>query len=138
MFGLPSLQKLLVLVAVIALVWYGFKFISRLQDARKASAKLRESDPSRARCRVGRDGARSAYRGLSPEGQRTAEERLNALICAGPEAIFRRLFALHNSKLAVHSRKLSRRADRAGAPAKRPIRWPSASPSPTRKSVFSA
>ena len=47
MFGLPSFQKLLVLAAVIALVWYGFKFIGRLQEARKANAKLRESDPQR-------------------------------------------------------------------------------------------
>ena len=36
-----SLQKLLVLAAVIAAVWYGFKFIGRLQDAREADQKLR-------------------------------------------------------------------------------------------------
>ncbi len=41
MFGIPSLQKLLVLFAVIAAVWYGFKFIGRLQDAREAEQKLR-------------------------------------------------------------------------------------------------
>ena len=35
MFGF-SLQKFLVLAAVIALVWYGFKFVGRLQDQRKA------------------------------------------------------------------------------------------------------
>ncbi len=39
MFGF-SLQKLLVLVAVIALVWYGFKFVGRLQDQRKADGGL--------------------------------------------------------------------------------------------------
>ncbi len=49
MFGLPSLQKLLVLAAVIALVWYGFKFLGRLQQARRTEAKLRESDPARRR-----------------------------------------------------------------------------------------
>lgn len=43
MFGLPSLQKLIVLAAVVAAVWYGFKFLGRLQQARKAEAKLRES-----------------------------------------------------------------------------------------------
>jgi uncharacterized protein len=40
MFGIPSIQKLIVLAAVIALVWYGFKFIGRLQDQRKAEGGL--------------------------------------------------------------------------------------------------
>ncbi len=40
MFGF-SLQKLMVLVAVIAAVWYGLKFIGRLQDAREVEQKLR-------------------------------------------------------------------------------------------------
>lgn len=35
MFGLPSLSKLLVLVGVILFVWYGFKLVSRLEQARK-------------------------------------------------------------------------------------------------------
>ncbi len=35
MFGF-SLQKILVLAAVIAAVWYGFKWISRLQEVRDA------------------------------------------------------------------------------------------------------
>ncbi len=43
MFGLPSLQKLLLLAAVLAAVWYGFKFLGRLKNARDAEAKLRES-----------------------------------------------------------------------------------------------
>jgi uncharacterized protein len=42
MFGLPSIQKLIVLAAVVAAVWYGFKFLGRLQQARKEEAKLRE------------------------------------------------------------------------------------------------
>jgi len=42
MFGLPSIQKLIVLAAIVAAVWYGFKFLGRLQEARKAEAKLRE------------------------------------------------------------------------------------------------
>lgn len=42
MFGLPSLQKLIVLGLVVAVVWYGFKFLGRLQAQRKAEAKLRE------------------------------------------------------------------------------------------------
>lgn len=36
MFGLPSLSKLLVLMGVILVVWYGFKLVSRLEAARKA------------------------------------------------------------------------------------------------------
>lgn len=43
MFGLPSIQKLIVLAAVVAAVWYGFKFLGRLQQARKEEARLRES-----------------------------------------------------------------------------------------------
>ena len=42
MFGLPSIQKLIVLAAVVAAVWYGFKFLGRLQEQRKAEAKLHE------------------------------------------------------------------------------------------------
>lgn len=33
-----SLQKLLVLATVVAAVWYGFKWVSRLQQARDAQA----------------------------------------------------------------------------------------------------
>ena len=39
MFGF-SLQKLIVLVGIIAAVWYGFKLVSRLDAARKAEAKV--------------------------------------------------------------------------------------------------
>lgn len=41
MFGLPSLSKLLVLAAVVLVVWYGFKIVNRLDNARKSEAKLR-------------------------------------------------------------------------------------------------
>jgi uncharacterized protein len=39
MFGF-SLTKLVFTVAVILAVWYGFKFVGRLADARKTRAKL--------------------------------------------------------------------------------------------------
>ena len=39
MFGIPSFGKLAVLVAIVLAVWYGFKFIGRLDQARKAQAK---------------------------------------------------------------------------------------------------
>ena len=51
MFGIPSLQKLLVLAAVIAAVWYGFKFVGRLQDARAAEQKLRAGGTRRPKAR---------------------------------------------------------------------------------------
>lgn len=38
MFGF-SIQKLLILAAIIGAVWYGFKFVGRLQQARDAEAK---------------------------------------------------------------------------------------------------
>ena len=40
MFGF-SLSKLLVLVSIVAAVWYGFKFIGRLDKARQAKAALK-------------------------------------------------------------------------------------------------
>ncbi len=39
MFGLPSLTKLLVLVGVILVVWYGFKLLTRLEQARKTKGR---------------------------------------------------------------------------------------------------
>lgn len=57
MFGF-SLQKFLVLAAVIALVWYGFKYVGRLQDQRKAGGGL---------------GARAARRS-KPRGRASAAE----------------------------------------------------------------
>ena len=52
MFGF-SLQKLLVLAAVIALVWYGFKFVGRLQDQRRAEGGLGARAPRRPKRRGG-------------------------------------------------------------------------------------
>ncbi len=52
MFGF-SLQKLIVLVAVVAAVWYGFKFITRLQEARRTDAELRDSAARRPKATTG-------------------------------------------------------------------------------------
>jgi uncharacterized protein len=38
MFGF-SLQKLAILVTIVAAVWYGFKLVKRLQDARELEAR---------------------------------------------------------------------------------------------------
>ena len=42
MFGLPSMQKLLVLAAIIAIVWYGFRFLGRLKETREREARQRD------------------------------------------------------------------------------------------------
>ncbi len=47
MFGF-SLQKLIVLVGIVAAVWYGFKLITRLQEARKTDAALRQKTANRS------------------------------------------------------------------------------------------
>lgn len=39
MLGLPSIQKLLVIAAIILAVWYGFRWISRLDRERKQALK---------------------------------------------------------------------------------------------------
>ena len=65
MFGF-SLQKLLVLAAVVAAVWYGFKWISRLQQARDAEAKV----PPRKRRWPG------GFRREAKEPEQTAAEEM--------------------------------------------------------------
>ena len=45
MFTIPSIQKLLLLAAILGAVWYGFKFIGRLKDERDAAAKRRGEEP---------------------------------------------------------------------------------------------
>ena len=39
MFGLPSFQKILVIIAILAAVWYGLKLIGRLDRERKQALK---------------------------------------------------------------------------------------------------
>ncbi len=56
MFGF-SLQKFLVLAAVIALVWYGFKYVGRLQDQRKAGGGLGRRAARRSKPRGGTSAA---------------------------------------------------------------------------------
>ena len=45
MFGF-SLQKLLVLAAILAAIWYAFKFIGRLDQRRKRQLKARRDNPA--------------------------------------------------------------------------------------------
>ncbi len=71
MFGF-SLQKLMVLVAVIAAVWYGFKFIGRLQDAREVEPKLRAGGGRQPKARW-----RRAKQPAAPE----AEDMVECPVC---------------------------------------------------------
>ncbi len=68
MFGF-SLYKLLVLAAVIALVWYGFKFVGRLQDQRKADGGL------------GARAARPKRRGGAPATEPRARDAEDMVAC---------------------------------------------------------
>ena len=52
MFGF-SLQKLLFTILVIAVVWYGFKMIARLQEKRSGGDERSRRAPSRRRRRRG-------------------------------------------------------------------------------------
>ncbi len=75
MFGIPSLQKLLVLAAIIAAVWYGFKFVGRLQDAREAEQKLRAGGTRQPKARW-----RWAKRPAAPEASQ-AEDMVECPVC---------------------------------------------------------
>ena len=54
MFSIPSIQKILVLISILGAVWYGFKLVGRLKEARDEQAKRqgttpRKSNPWRSR-----------------------------------------------------------------------------------------
>lgn len=69
MFGLPSMQKLIVLVAIVAAVWYGFKFLGRLQKQRAEEAKLREAQgarPAKKAAKAAEKGGKGAVEDLVP------------------------------------------------------------------------
>ncbi len=72
MFGF-SLQKFLVLAAVIALVWYGFKYVGRLQDQRKVGGGLGRRAARRSKPR----GGTSAAEPRTPE----AEDMVACPVC---------------------------------------------------------
>ena len=75
MFSVHGFSKLLILVAVIALVWIAFRVIGRLDQARKQQARAPQPRRSQARrgvedtvkCKV--CGAYVAARGASPCGR---------------------------------------------------------------------
>ena len=73
MFGF-SLQKLLLLAALVGAVWYGFKLVSRLQEARQLdqSAKVKRR-PAKGRPAEGRGG--------KPEAKEGVEEMVRCPVC---------------------------------------------------------
>jgi uncharacterized protein len=40
MFGIPSFPKLIVLAAIIAVIWYGFRLVGELDKARRQAARV--------------------------------------------------------------------------------------------------
>jgi uncharacterized protein len=81
MFGF-SIQKLLVLAAVIGAVWYGFKFLSRLDQARKADGAGGKGSGGK-----GSGGLAGAFRDLTGrggsggEGAGEAEDMVECTVC---------------------------------------------------------
>lgn len=49
MFTFPSLSKLLVLIVILAVVWFGFRVIGQLDRARKEEARLHRGGERRGR-----------------------------------------------------------------------------------------
>ena len=69
MFGF-SVSKLVVLAGIVAAVWYGFKFVGRLEQARKDAAKTGKTAATG-------EAAASA----KPAAPRDAEEMVSCPIC---------------------------------------------------------
>ena len=64
-----SFQKLLVLAAIVAAIWYGFRWVGRLQKMRDAEQKLRRQE------------ARGAARGASAKQEPPAEDMVQCPRC---------------------------------------------------------
>jgi hypothetical protein len=47
MFSIPSFSKLIVLVVIIAAVWYGFRFLGEVEKARRAAMRGPAAAPRR-------------------------------------------------------------------------------------------
>ncbi len=69
MFGF-SVSKLLVLAGIVAAVWYGFKFVGRLEQARKDAAKTGKTAAS--------GGAAAS---ANSAAQHDAEEMISCPVC---------------------------------------------------------
>ncbi len=52
MFAVPGLPKLIVLIGIIAAVWYGFRFLGALDRARKQAERMASQAPRQRRADV--------------------------------------------------------------------------------------
>jgi uncharacterized protein len=75
MFGL-SISKLIVLAAVIAAVWYGFKWISRMDKVRRDEAERDRLDASKRRAEADRASAAP-----TPAAAGGAEDMVGCVTC---------------------------------------------------------
>ncbi|MSP89282.1 MAG: hypothetical protein EXQ92_10810 [Alphaproteobacteria bacterium] len=75
MFGL-SISKLIVLAAVIAAVWYGFKWIGRMDKMRKEEAERDRLDNSKRRTEADRASAAP-----TPAAAGGAEDMVGCVTC---------------------------------------------------------
>ena len=85
MFGF-SIQKLLVLASIIGAVWYGFKLVGRLDQARRTGAQARGGARGSARGERGfADGVRRwasrMQRGSQPGGGGETEDMVKCSVC---------------------------------------------------------
>lgn len=74
MFGF-SLQKLMILVTIVAAVWYGFKLVQRLQEAREVQAREQGGVSARTAARRRKKGAGSG------SDARAAEQMVQCPVC---------------------------------------------------------
>jgi uncharacterized protein len=69
MLGIPGLSKLIVLIAILLVVWYGFKLIGQLDRARKQALRARSQ------------AARGAGRRTAAAPERAVEDMIKCSAC---------------------------------------------------------
>lgn len=62
MFSIPSLGKIIVLVAIVAVVWYGFRWFSQLDHARKRAERQQPAARKTADAGTARTGVEETVR----------------------------------------------------------------------------
>jgi len=67
MFSIPSISKILVLVGVLVVVWYGFRMVGRIDRERKVAAR-KAADAPKPRKRWARDREQKAVEDLTECG----------------------------------------------------------------------
>ncbi|MDF2095130.1 hypothetical protein [Aquibaculum arenosum] len=85
MFGLPSLTKLLVLAGIILAVWYGFRFVGKLDAARKVQAKQQGRGPKANKGRAPRAAVPDAEEMVACPACRAYVPATNPSNCGRPD-----------------------------------------------------